>query len=530
MNRCKKDGPPARLSFLPAWTAFVLLVSAVSVAARQDFAEAALGLDPARDLGVTSWDQRATWPDRAPFPGFEPSMEPGLSLGAIHEDILTRKGSGTEFSAQETGVATGFRVDPLPGLSLQAALGRSRQVRRLGDTALVLNQGSTGWDGRLVAAFPLSPAFIPSAGLAFDSESDRENALVGIGLRGRAGRGLEWALVTGRRSLDLPLSLDLPEYKPMQVPFQLRQDFHGLCVTARRGPAELGWTGRLLIARRPRAQGISHALSDSGSVSEQALRLAFGGKTGGKVGGDGWPWRLDGTLESGSGRHHFRGRIEDGEGRYSFGYLEALQRTLSARGEGRLDFTAWRASAFAGTSALEWNGYRPVSVAGKVFWERNAVLDSYEGSLLGVFNRETWLFDGDLQVFRLEAGGALDRLAGGPPRFGRFGGRLGLGWQRVELSARSHITKRTDIGILARSVEEVKHTPPKVIADLVTPDLRIDLDLSRRLGLSARASQAIPVRIDQADGGNGSSGKPGDQGAAWSGGTRISLEAKLRLP
>ena len=46
---------------------------------------------------------------------------------------------------------------------------------------------------------------------------------------------------------------------------------------------------------------------------------------------------------------------------------------------------------------LKGEAYEPRDPAGKWFWDRNQIMDAYQGALLGVFSRETWLLEGSAQ-------------------------------------------------------------------------------------------------------------------------------------
>lgn len=524
-NRQRRGGPAVRLS---AFAPFLFLAAAVVVPPRavfagEDFFEAALGLDYHRDIGTAPSREPASWPGSAPFPGFAPWQGPGSlptfggSLGSVYENLV-RQGGDPGFAHGGFSTVAEARMGLVPGVDIRTALEQGGRDRRIGDASLVLDQGGRSWEGRSAVAFPVWAHITPMVGLGWNSDAGREHALVGLALRGRAWRGISWSLATGRRSMDFPLRLDLPEYRPMTVPFQLRQDFHGASLAVRRGPAEIAWSGRIREHRRAGNQAETYALGDSGSLTDQTLALALSGR------GPGGIWRGEAGLESGSGRHFFRGTSRNGDSRYQFGYLQALQRSLSARGSLRLDTGRRRYSVLGGASAVGWNAYRPDIPSGRHFWDRNSVLDSYEGSVLGVFNRETWLFDGDATLLRFFAGTGLEG-----PFVGGLEGRLGLVWQRLDLSARSHITKRASTLLIAFTEEEIENRFPGMTAHLITPDLVLNLPLGGAT-LELSIAQAIPVSVETKDRDGAGGGEGGGRSDGFSGGTRAGLSMRWGMP
>lgn len=520
----RRDGPPARLS---AFAPCLFLAAAISMApcpvlAGEDFFEAALGLDYLRDIGTAPSREPTTWPGSAPFPGFAPwhgaDSLPALggALGSAYENLIRKTGDPGFAHGGFSSVAEA-RMGLIPGMDIRTAVEKRGVDRRIGDATMVLDQGGRSWEGRTAVAFPVWEHVTPMVGIGWNSEAGREHALVGLALRGRGGPGISWSVTSGRRSLDFPLRLDLPEYRPMPVPFQLRQDFHGASLAVRRGPAEIAWSGRIRRLRRAGHQADAYALTDSGSLTDQSLGLALSGR------GPGGIWRGEAGLESGSGRHHFRGTTRKGGNRYQFGYLQSLQRSLSARGGLRLDAGRRRYSVLGGASAVGWNAYRPDLPSGRHFWDRNNVLDSYEGSVLGVFNRETWLFDGEATLLRFFAGTTLEgSLPGG------LEGRLGLIWQRLDLSARSHVTKRSSTLLIAFTEEEIVKGFPGMTAHLITPDLVLTLPLGGA-ALELSMAQAIPVSVRfKGEGGTGGGGGSGS--SRFSGGTRAGLSLRWGMP
>ncbi|MDQ2999929.1 MAG: hypothetical protein M3Y08_01510 [Fibrobacterota bacterium] len=185
---------------------------------------------------------------------------------------------------------------------------------------------------------------------------------------------------------------------------------------------------------------------------------------------------------------------------------------------------SWEWGAFAGVAELEYDALRPDGAKNRHFWDRNGVIDSYEGGFLGIFNNETWLFNGAAYTAQAGSGLWVSRIQYG------WKGRLGLAWQFLNLELNSRLTKRETNLILAYKEENFDRTYPRVQTHFLTPEA----GLSKSWGpvfLSATAAQALPVKVEIRRDGNGN-GAGADSGPdpKYSGGTRGRLEIGLQLP
>lgn len=169
----------------------------------------------------------------------------------------------------------------------------------------------------------------------------------------------------------------------------------------------------------------------------------------------------------------------------------------------------------------EYDALRPESVFGHYLWDRNGVIDSYEGSILGVFSDETWLMNG--AAYAAQAGAGLSRES---TTWG-WRHRLSLGYHYLLLQANSHLARRERSLFISTSESNVDRAYPTVEADLIP----VALDLDRAWGplrLIAGGQAEIPARIRVYRSGGGGSGKGGD--ASYGGGTTSRVRLEYRLP
>jgi hypothetical protein len=404
----------------------------------------------------------------------------------------------------------------VPGLDIRIEYERAFRELDVGDSATALSQDGDGWDWTLSAAYGLTPWIVPYIAVGGDSHASRENALAIFGLRGNYPWGFSWSLNIGSRNRDYPLTLDLKDYRPMHLPLLLRQEVHDLCIGYRRGPLDVTWSGHYTALHYPGLQTGKYALADSGSVWKQDARLAYARK------GDYGIARAAGDVEYSAGDHAFRGTSLKDQGLYRFGYEEVEQRSYAARADLSLARPMWEAGIRAGASGLALRALRPQEAFGHHFWDRNGVLDAYQGSLLGLFDRETWLFNGSLYLEQWESGAWYALLRKG------WRAQTGLSFQHAVFKTESHLTKRTTTLLVAYEEENIDKAMPTIRADLVTPELRVTKDWGR-FYFDVNVAQVLPVRISvERKGGKKSSGSGGGD-SGFSGGSRGNAEIGYRL-
>jgi hypothetical protein len=330
----------------------------------------------------------------------------------------------------------------------------------------------------------------------------------------------------GRGNPAFPLTVDLSDYKAISIPIRFRREFLDLGLRYHRGPWEGYWFGRGANLRYPFIRPEGYSLSDSGWFWRQETGAAFErdhGKGASGRGASGYRASVDFHL--GYGEHAFRGVSRKGGISYPFSYEEATQKAYSIRADlrGYRGERAW--GAFAGGAETESDARRPEVAFNHYFWDRNGVIDSYQGSLLGVFNNETWLLNG----------AAYAGLAGGGIWYGSgflgFPWRLGLDYAHLVLEANSHLTKRETNLIFAVHEELTDFTSPRITADILTPEIRIGKAWGP-WSATLIAEQAIPVRVDAEgrDGEGGPSGSGEGVSKKTTGGTRLHAQLDLRIP
>lgn len=515
--RSGKGGLSARLSyfgFLSCILSCILCVAAPSAHGMGNPLESFLGMDLRRQIWMPALPPSA--------PPFAPdSVPPRFSVGLEYDYLdLIRKSGGFFFDYGGTVSALRLSTAAIPGLDIRFSAQRAGGKLDLGDasTSVDLSGRDWGWSGSVL--FRFTPWLMPSVTVGGDSRAYRESAQRALGLRGRIPMGdgrLDWSMNLGERNSDHTLTVHLKDYSPLEPALQLRKTFGQASMAYRRGALNARWDGEWTRLANPHVPPMGYYLGDSGSVWTHGAKAAYD-RT---VGDEGMKVTAD--IRMGFGRHVFRGANRKESSQTRFSYQEAEQRSYSARIdlESRHGGHDW--GAFLGASELEYDALRPDIAFNRHFWDRNGVIDSYQGSLLGLFNTETWLLNG--AIYAAQGGGGL--WTGKSWRGWR--GQAGMAYARLILESNSSLTKRESSFLVAFSEEDFQTAYPKVTADVITPELRMSRAEGRFI-LSLEAAQALPVRVRIGGDGKESGNRESRDGGGYSGGTRGKISVGWRLP
>ncbi|HKP96715.1 MAG TPA: hypothetical protein VJ385_13240 [Fibrobacteria bacterium] len=539
----RKGGSQTRLSVSGA--AFLALIHwAGPLSAHENPLQSLLGLDYDRqiwmpcDAPVSPLEKGPGFPaaaqlrDHARAAGENAAGLPGFSAVLTFGYLdLIRKTGAFAFDHSETLFSLDLATTAVPHLEIRFAADRFQRDLDLGDAHSGIDLGASTWGWTGSAAYLLTPLFVPALIVGGNSRDSHDNDLKALSLRGAAAPGWDWSLALGEKNLAYPLAVEAPDYRPLSVGMRLRRKFRDLALRFRRGPWEGFWAGHWEESRYPHVRPEGYGLADSGSAWKHSAGAAFdrlrGGDSGrGSPGHGGYGnyggYRASLDFEMGYGKHVFRGTNRKGENLYAFSYQEGAQKSYSLRSDLRAQSGRWEWGAYAGAAESEYDALRPDVAFNRYFWDRNGVLDSYQGGLLGVFNNETWLFNG--AAYLAQAGGG----AWGATRLGGWRGRLGLGYQHLTLESNSHLTKRETTFLLAYREERIDKTYPRVDADILTPELRVGTSWGR-MEVMATAAQAVPIQVDM-DGKSGATSGTSKRGSRYSGFTRARLELGWRMP
>lgn len=508
-----RGGPLARL-----FISSLAFLAAAAGAWAQDPLETAFGTDYGRQLLPGSVAPSA---GIGALPGFPPPRDTGspkLALGAewgSRDLIGKRPARRGEFGYAHDRTLTALEISTaaIPGVELRGTATRSRLGLRLGDSSTSVDMGDEGWGWRAAASIRLTPLLVPSVVVGGESSTRHGNALEAFAVEGALPAGLSWSFATGRVSRDFPVELDLEGYDAIRLPLQSRQRFSEAALRLAQGPWETYWSGRLVRSGRPRVPASGYALFDSGSVWRQRALGAY------SAGG----WRASLDFELGAGGHVFRGRNRKGETYYPFSWQEGIQKDYSVRADFRLGGGRRAQGAWLAAGETEYDAVRPEIAFNRHFWDRNGVIDSYEGSVLGVFNNETWLLNGAAYAAHAAAGAWIDLPLWGWDH--RFAG----GYRYLMLQANSTLTRRETTFILAYTEETFAEKLPTVEADLIPVEWRLERAWGN-LSLEMDARAEIPVRIRVHGEKDPGPGGEGNGGATYTGGTAAGIRLSWRLP
>jgi hypothetical protein len=515
----------ARLSFC------LLVLCARPVLCEGDPFEDALGIDYARQLLPTP---DAPHPAVGTLPGFSGSFPfaPYMTgrdnltgpdgtddrtarlaaTATLWQRDLIRREAHFSFAHRRSNDAFAFVLTAVPGLELRFAADRDDRELSIGDTASAANADGSDWGWRAALSFPLTPLLIPSVVVGARSSDPAADALEALAFRGAVPFGLSWSGAWGRIHRDYPVDLKLPGYSPLSLPFLLRQEFAEAGLAYSLGHWELSWSGRRTWARPPSTRPEGYSLEDSGALWKQETRAAYARR--------GFEAAID--LDLGGGRHVFRGLTRKDSTLYTFSWQGGKQADYEARADLSMALPRDTLGAWLSAGESEYDALRPENSAyGRWFWDRNGVVDSYQGSLLGLFSGETWLLNG--AAYAGHAGlGMWWRSAWAGVVY-----RFSAGYQYLILEANSHLTRRRTEFLLGYSEANEDRTYPTVEADLVP----VTVELSRAWGnfsVTAGGQALLParVRIERA----GRTGGGGGNGTDYGGGTLAGIRLGYRLP
>lgn len=481
--------------------------STPSAAYADDALESLLGFDLRRQVWVR------------PLPSPEADTAPArfsasIDLGYLN---LVRKSGGGFPDFGETASAFKLATAAVPGLRIGLVAERVDRQRALGTASTSADLGGESWDWTGTVDYLLTPWLIPTVAVGGESGNAHGHSLRAFGLKGRAAYGMSWSMESGQTRRDFPLTVHLKDYRPLFLPLQWRARYERAALECRRGAWTAGWRGEWTQADFASVPDPGYSLGDSGSAWEQGAKLAWENVR------DGAGWKAAADIRLGSGSHVFRGLNRRDRSQTRFSYQEAEHRAYSMRADLEALRPGWGWGGYAAGSELEYDALRPETAFNRHFWDRNGVIESYQGSLLSVFNSETWLLNGS--IYAAQAGGGLWATR----TMGAWRGEAGVGYGHLELESNSHLTKRETSLLLAYREEEIEKSYPKVIADVVTPELRVTCSLGGAF-LIASAAQALPVRIRIERNGTGGAKGSVKRDDGFTGGTSAGLELGWRIP
>ena len=532
-SRSGKGGLPARLSIfrLPAlacvFSAAAATAATPSFPAMENPLTAFLGLDLQRQIWMSALppSKEHSAERYAPPTTRDGHPPPRFSADVEYDYLDLIRKSGTDFyDYGETVSAMRLSTAAIPGLDIRFAAGRTQGDMNLGEdlgdtsTSVDLGGGAWGWSGTILYRF--TPWFMPSVTVGGDSRTRRVSAQRALGMSGGIplGKGrLDWSAEMGERNSDFPLIAQLKDYRPLTLALQMRKSYGQVSLAYRRGAWSAGWNGEWTRLAYPHVPPMGYYLADSGSAWTYGAKAAYDGA------GDGEGMRVNADIRIGFGSHVFRGANRKASSQTRFSYQEAEQRSYSARADLESRHAAFDWGAFLGASELEYDALRPETAFNRHFWDRNGVIDSYQGSLLGLFNTETWLLNG--AIYAAQGGGGLWAAKA----WRGWRGQAGLAYARLILESNSSLTKRESSLLLAFSEEDFDTVYPKVTADVVTPELRMSRSAGRFV-LSVEAAQALPVRVRMEKDGTDPEQPESRDRDAYSGGTRGRISIGWRLP
>ena len=373
-----------------------------------------------------------------------------------------------------------LRLRPLPYLELNTVWEGASAHRSLQDSSLRLafEPATPAWTVHSSLALLWFPAFTPIVAAGAGTEGLRE---MGFGARLGSG-GVAVTMAGGWKNLEIPLSIDVPNYRPLSLPLMLRQTFQVISFEGRAKGFELYTISRFHQGRHPASFDSRYSLSDSGRSAEHSVGAAWTGT------GEAGRHRLSAEGARYDGTRTFRGTRAGDDGLYQFAYEETRQRNVWARADAQTSRAGREAGVFAAVGAVRWDALRPEIASGHYFWDRNGVIDSYEGGLLDVFSQETYLFDGRAGLSQ-KALGAWVLLPAGVWQC-----RLGLSYHRVEMEAYGRLTKKTTTFLITYTEQEYAFNFYGVEADLLTPEDLVRRQFGRAF-IEASVEQALPLSV-----------------------------------
>jgi hypothetical protein len=511
-NREKDGGATRPFLFLA-----IFLIATNTATAWEDVFQAALGLDyerlwmkpdPCRKEPLIEAlpDLQREGAPCAENTGSHAPPPVSASLGLNHQNLIGKTGDFA-FAHDGTESTLDLRLNLMPGLEIRSSMERAYWNRNIGDTSIIkVDENGSIWQSRHCISFPLNSRLVPFVSAGWNSKGGWENALA---LRGSDPIGLSWSMAVGRQAVAYPVTLTLPDYLPMSAPLLLKQDIYAFSLGLHRGILALAWTSRLRMSERPSNPGGYYILSDSGYGLKHIADLTFADS------GSKGHYRASVEGEYNSGRHVFLG-VKNSDASSQFGYEDTRNRDYSIRADARAGKNRWEAGAFLGAFGLYWDALRPSPAYDKYFWDKNEILDSYEGNIFGIFSHETWLFDGSVSIRQWAAGAWVAWITS------HWRGQFGMAYNLVDMKAHENLSRKTTTLLIAYTEKDYVQSFPGIRAHLLTPEFRWS---GRRGRAFAEASlvQALPIHV-QTRGQNGSSDQTIQSGSSYSGGTRIGVK------
>jgi hypothetical protein len=172
---------------------------------------------------------------------------------------------------------------------------------------------------------------------------------------------------------------------------------------------------------------------------------------------------------------------------------------------------------------------QPNDPARRWLWNRNAILDAYQGSIAGLFSRQTWLGTGEAEMVDLAGSAWAEKTVAQ-----KLKTQFLLSLHHLEYAAAADLLKRDTELLITTRETQVTLEKPRTARWVLQP--QITLSRPGRLGLQACISQAIPLGGGQESTGNGGDTPPaagnaatGGASAQWRGGLAWSLAATWSL-
>jgi len=440
--------------------------------------------------------------------GKQPLPPVSAALNWDYQDLLHKSGS---FALDYEDAVSGseIRLNFIPKLDIRTSVQQVQWDRTVGDSSLRIQEKQTLWQSQNSASYTLG-SWVPYLVANWNSAGGWETALA---LRGAAPLGFSGSIALGAQREVYPVALTLEGYSPISVPFLLQQDFAALSAGWRkkfRGRLlSLDWTGRWRLSCLPTNRNNTYSLSDSGQNLENIVDLAVADSQA-----RGW-YRLSLEASLNSGQHVFEGSNNTEATPFNFGYEQTQDKDYSLRLNAEAGKKNWDAGVFAGASVLEWDGLRPEAAFDKYFWDRNSILNSYEGNIFDIFDDETWLFDGNMNFHQWSSGAWLAR------NFPHWRAECGLAYNAMNFEGLGHLSKKTTTLLIAYTEQDYTYDFQGLQADLLTPELKVSGRWGHFFALASLA-QALPLSV-QLQGENASSQNV--SASSYSGGTRA--EAKI---
>lgn len=423
---------------------------------------------------------------------------------------------GASFPALETSAQS--LVMALP---LQPALGFGLEWRRdklsLGEerdsAGAVMRQDRQRVEPSL--HLRLNPALTVSAHLGWPVGGDGYAAGILLTSHWPAGWTGHWA--ADRQRAPVTYEIRLPEYKP--VPIHSTDDNHRLWgdlgLATRLGFFQ--WRGSLNRLRGSPFPPAAYAAGNQGWIGSQGGAWMAQGQRKGLD----WRAEISGHGRLGQGRSVVfqSGQRDDDPIAYVPWKISggAMKAALGLR------HNAWSMGASAEAAWATGHLLRPKDPAGKWLWNRNRILSAYEGGVLGLFSRETWLGTGEAGLREISASTYVAKSW--TPGSWRIDPGLHLSCLRLSWRGEGEwLRRRTELLLSTQDTwDSLKVAGEEEV--LLKPALSLHVERGV-FHLAAEASQLLPLHLLSDWGDKASPGKADEN---WSGGWSFGIKASLNL-